>query len=97
ASRDAAAAKRAAVADELNEVRRRSLKLRDQEHQLSLSAEQVRHERKTLADRLRDDYRIELADLEHEPSPQEASERATVEEEIESLRRKINQIGAVNL
>jgi len=83
--RDAAASQRATVADELTEIRRRSLNLRDKEHQLSLSAEQVRHERKTLADRLRDDYRIELAELENEPSPEEASERSAVEEEIESL------------
>jgi chromosome segregation protein len=95
--RDLAASQRVAVADELNALRKRSLKLRDKEHQLSLAAEQVRNERKTLADRLRDDYRIELADLTNEPSPEEASERAAVEEEIESLRRKINQIGAVNL
>jgi chromosome segregation protein len=95
--RDAAVAQRAAVADELSAVRRRAMKLRDKEHQLSLAAEQVRHERKTLADRLREDYAIELAELTHEPTVEEARERAAVEEEIESLRRKINQIGAVNL
>ncbi len=97
ARRDTSAGQRAKIAEELTELRRRSVKFRDKEHQLSLSAEQVRNERKTLADRLRDDYRIELADLTNEPSPEEASERAAVEEEIESLRRKINQIGAVNL
>jgi chromosome segregation protein len=97
ARRDAAALERTTSIDSLNAVRRRALKLRDKEHQLSLAAEQVRHERRTLADRLREDYRIELADLTDEPSPAEAQERAAVEEEIESLRRKINQIGAVNL
>jgi chromosome segregation protein len=97
ARRDAAAAVRAGLADRLNSVRRRAITLRDEEHELSLAAEQVRHERRTLADRLREDYRIELAELTHEPSAEEAQERAEVEEEIESLRRKINQIGAVNL
>jgi len=97
ARRNAAANERTALTDSLNAVRRKALKLRDKEHQLSLAAEQVRHERRTLADRLREDYRIELADLTDEPSPAEAQERAAVEEEIESLRRKINQIGAVNL
>jgi len=62
-----------------------------------LAAEQVRHERKTLADRMRDDYRIELAEVEHGESNEAAGERSAVEEEIETLRRKINQIGAVNL
>lgn len=95
--RDTAAGQRTAVADELNALRKRAIKLRDKEHQLSLSAEQVRNERKTLSDRLREDYRIELAELTNEPSPEEANERVAVEEEIESLRRKINQIGAVNL
>jgi chromosome segregation protein len=96
-AREEAAAARSAVADALNAVRRRALKLRDTEHEHSLAAEQVRHERRTLADRLREDYRIELAELTHEPSAEEAEQRAAVEEEIETLRRKINQIGAVNL
>jgi chromosome segregation protein len=97
ARRDAAAAQRGQIADALAAVRRRALALRDQEHRTELSAEQVRHERRTLADRLREDYGLELAELTHEASPEEAAERAAVEEEIESLRRKINQIGAVNL
>jgi len=97
ARRDVAAGQRAAQAEELNAVRRRGLALRDKEHELSLAAEQQRHQRQTLADRLREDYSIELAELTHEPSLQEVQERAAAEEEIESLRRKINQIGAVNL
>jgi len=95
--RDTATAARASIASELNVLRRRAAKVRDRQHELELSAEQVRHERRTLADRLREDYQIELADLTQEPSAEEAQERAAVEEEIESLRRKINQIGAVNL
>jgi chromosome segregation protein len=95
--RDLATAERTAQAGELSTLRRRAAKLRDKQHELELSAEQVRHERRTLADRLREDYRIELADLTHEPTAEEAQERAAVEEEIESLRHKINQIGAVNL
>jgi chromosome segregation protein len=95
--REAAQGDRAKVAEELTVLRRRALGLRDREHQLQLSAEQVRGERKTLADRLREDYGIELAEIAQEPSPEEASQRAAVEEEIASLRRKINQIGAVNL
>jgi chromosome segregation protein len=95
--RNAAVAQRAAAAEALSAARTQTLKLREKEHQLSLAAEQVRHERRTLADRLREDYGIELAEVTHEPSPEEARERAAVEEEIEGLRRKIQQIGAVNL
>jgi chromosome segregation protein len=97
ASRDHAVAERSGVADELATVHRQARALRDQQHQLDLAAEQIRHQRQTLADRLREDYGIDLAALEHEPSPEEAQERVAVEAEIDSLRRKINQIGAVNL
>jgi chromosome segregation protein len=95
--RDAAARQRTQCAEELATFRREALRLRDKEHELALAVEQVRHQRQTLADRLREDYQIDLAELTHEPTPEEAHERAAVEEEIESLRRKINQIGAVNL
>ena len=96
--RDAAAADRGALTDQLGALRRRTVKLRNEEHQQQLAAEQVRHERKTLADRMRDDYSIDLAAAaDAESSPEAAQERAAVEQEIESLRRKIHQIGAVNL
>jgi chromosome segregation protein len=95
--RDQATAERGRAGDRLASLRRRAHKLRDQQHQLELSAEQVRHERRSLADRLREDYGIELSAVTAEPSQEEAQERAAVEQEIESLRRKINQIGAVNL
>jgi chromosome segregation protein len=95
--REVALADRGRVAEHLASLRRRAQKLRDQQHQLEMSAEQVRHERRSLADRLREDYGIDLAAATDQPSPQEAEERAAAEEEIESLRRKINQIGAVNL
>jgi chromosome segregation protein len=95
--RDAAQAQRGQIADGLTACRRRALALRDDEHRVELAAEQVRHERRTLESRLREDYGLEIAELTHEPSGEEAQQRATVEEEIESLRRKINQIGPVNL
>ncbi|MDX1946881.1 MAG: chromosome segregation protein SMC [Pirellulaceae bacterium] len=95
--RDLAQTERNAVAEQLATLRKRLQKARDQQHQLQLAAEQVRHDRRTLADRLREDYGIELAEASEQPSPEEAQERVAVEAEIESLRRKINQIGAVNL
>ncbi|MEX2174917.1 MAG: chromosome segregation protein SMC [Pirellulaceae bacterium] len=97
ATRNRTQAERGQIVEQLTALRRRALKLRDGEHQLELSAEQVRHERRTLADRLREDYGIELAELIQEPTAEQAQERAAAVEEIELLRRKINQIGAVNL
>jgi chromosome segregation protein len=95
--KDAAQRQRGQVADALAALRRRALSLRDQEHQLEMSAEQIRHQRQTLADRLREDYGIELTEILQAGTEAEAAERAAALDEVESLRRKINQIGAVNL
>jgi chromosome segregation protein len=78
-------------------VRARIRKVEAKLHAKELAAGEVRHERTTLADRLREDYSIELADLEHEPSAEELQERTTVEREIADLRGKLNSIGGVNL
>lgn len=97
AARDALARERSQLTEALQKLRRQQKKAEEELHRLDLAAEGVRHERQTLAGRLREDYNIELAELTHEPSAEEAAERQAVEEEIETLRRKINQIGAVNV
>lgn len=76
---------------------RRLRKLEEEQHAHDLAAGEVRHERTTLADRLREDYGIELAAATHDENPDEAQERQQVEEEIASLRRKINSVGAINM
>ncbi len=78
-------------------ARGRVRKLEGRLHAKELAANEVRHERTTLADRLREDYGIELAELEHEPSAEELQERTAVEREIADLRGKLNSIGGVNL
>lgn len=115
---------RQTLADGIAKLRRQQRKLEEQQHEQELAANEVRHERQTLADRLRDDYGIDLAaqpttpppsapatprvvhpldagdEDEAEEAPLEMSEeeqRASVEEEIASLRRKISNIGAVNM
>lgn len=47
--------------------------------------------------RLREDYGIELAELERQPAGEELQQRERVQQEIEELRRKINNLGNVNL
>ncbi len=80
------------------EGRRREIhRLEDKCHRLDLAAEQARSERDHLAQRLRDDYGIELAAMQTEETDEEVHEREAVGEEIDDLRRKINNIGAVNL
>jgi chromosome segregation protein len=88
---------RGEIADEVQRQRKMLRKLEDQQNEKKLEAGEIRHERSTLADRLREDYGIELADLEHEPTNEQQHEREAVEEEIASLRRKLTNIGAVNM
>ncbi len=91
----AARAQRAATAQQLRLAVR---KLEERQHAVQLSAHEVRHERQTLADRLREDYAIELAELDQQQfTDQELAERELVEQEIADLRRKVQNLGNVNL
>jgi chromosome segregation protein len=82
---------------EATRARAKIRKLEGRLHARQLAASEVRHERGTLADRLREDYGIELAELEHQASPEEIQQRDEVEREIADLRSKLNSIGGVNL
>jgi chromosome segregation protein len=69
-------------------------------HQRDLEATNLRHQRDTLVQRLRDDYQIDIADLL--PSPPNTRETgdidpAAVQQEIEELRRKLGRLGSVNM
>jgi chromosome segregation protein len=97
AQREAWREDRSRLAADAQRTRARIRKLEARLHAKDLAAGEVRHERTTLADRLREDYAIELAELEHEPSAEELQERTSVEREINDLRAKLNSIGGVNL
>jgi chromosome segregation protein len=97
AQRDEWRQKKAELSAEAQRARTKIRKLEARLHAQELAAGEVRHERQTLADRLREDYGIELAQLQHEPSEEELAERAEVEREIAELRSKLNSIGGVNL
>ncbi|NQT39244.1 MAG: chromosome segregation protein SMC [Planctomycetes bacterium] len=72
-------------------------KLDEKVHAQELLAADVLHQRDAMADRMREDYGIELAELEHQPSDEEQQAQEEVNQEIEELRRKISNIGNVNL
>jgi chromosome segregation protein len=72
-------------------------KLDEKIHAQELAVHELRHDRAALADRLREDYAIELSELEHEPTEDERHRRDEAQQEIDELRRKINQLGNVNL
>ncbi|PHS00319.1 MAG: chromosome segregation protein SMC [Blastopirellula sp.] len=81
---------------EANLARQNLRGIEEKIHRKELSAGDIRHERGTMATRLREDYGIELAELEEEPDPEEAEQRTAIDEEIADLRRKVSNIGAVN-
>jgi len=97
--REALRTRRGELARQVQQTRSEIHSLEEQIHSRQLSAEGLRHERQTLAARLREDYGIELAELEHELELTEAEqhEREAVEQEIAELRRKLANIGNVNL
>jgi chromosome segregation protein len=85
------------VASACQRIRADIHKREERRHQVELAAGEVRHERASLLERLQEDYGIEEADLEREPTEEEVRERQEIDEEIAQLRRKLNHIGAVNL
>jgi chromosome segregation protein len=72
-------------------------KLEEQMHAQDLAVNEIRLERAALENRLREDYGIELELLSQQPTPEEIQERNQVEAEITDLRRKLTNIGGVNL
>jgi chromosome segregation protein len=96
-SRELLRRKRTELTAESQRLRNKTRKAGETIHAEDLAANEIRHERSSLADRLRDDYNIELAELEHVPSDEEQRLREEVQGEIDDLRRKINNLGNVNV
>jgi chromosome segregation protein len=90
-------ARRRGFADARQRLRGEISARQERRHRLELSAGEVRHERHTLAERLREDYGIEIADIERPVSEDEQRQREEIDDEIAQLRRKLTSIGAVNL
>ncbi len=95
--REAIQEQRTQRTSEVQRIRSRLRKIEEKIHAKQLAANEVSHERTTLADRLREDYGIELSELEHDPTAEGQQQREAVQEEIDELRRKINHLGNVNL
>ncbi len=67
-------------------------------HTTELQIEKLNLEREQLAVRLREDYGIDLAELDRaDESPQAQAERAEIDAEIADLRQKLGSIGTVNM
>ena len=95
--RNAVGSERGELVSQTQRIRSQIRKAEEKIHAEDLAMGEVRHRRDSLADRLREDYGIELAALELEPSEEEQRHREEVQEEIEDLRQKLNNLGNVNL
>ena len=84
--------------ERLARLRQQWQQLEQDRHQRELEANRARLERDSLAQRVREDYGIELAELEELPTTEEEQrQREEVDREIADLRRRIGNIGAVNM
>jgi chromosome segregation protein len=82
---------------ELSGVRDQNRTVNDHLHQAHLRAEQLTMQRVQLAERLQDDYGIDIGAVENvELSEEELAKRDQFDEEITKLRKKIGAIGSVN-
>jgi len=95
--RDELGAARTQLTGELQRIRSRIRKLEERVHETDMAAGEIRHERTTLADKIREAYQIELAAMDVAPTQEEQRRREEVQEEIDELRRRINHLGNVNL
>ncbi|HEY5313258.1 MAG TPA: AAA family ATPase, partial [Pirellulales bacterium] len=93
--------RRAELAAQAGRSRAAARELEEAQHARELDAQQIRLERTNLAARLQEDYAIDLAAAAEAPPeaglPAELPDRASTEQEIADLRRKLNNLGNVNL
>jgi chromosome segregation protein len=97
AARETLAAERARWSVQLNGLRKRVQQLGELLHRKELTAHDLRHERQGLAERIRDDYGIEIEQLEGAAGDAQQSAREEIEYEIADLRHKLGQLGSVNM
>jgi chromosome segregation protein len=80
AERDAERARRQELLDQLQRVRSAWQSRQEEAHALDLKVRDLEHRRTALADRIREDYGIELAEIVQEDSPQRAQREDGQEE-----------------
>ncbi|MCS7046109.1 MAG: AAA family ATPase, partial [Gemmataceae bacterium] len=107
AQRDSKRQERARLVQLVQSIRTEWRDHQDQYHSLELTVNDVRHQRDTLVERLRDDYQLELAELyaargaaaatAAESDQEPGGDADAVQQEIAELRRKIQRLGNVNL
>jgi chromosome segregation protein len=86
------------VQRELDELRSGQQQLDERRHALDLEIHRLLLERESLAQRVRDDYGVELAELDELADVAELPQnRDEIDQEIQDLRRRLSNMGAVNM
>jgi chromosome segregation protein len=89
--------RRKEIANTIQTLRKRHRKVEELQHKKELEAGEAKHQRNTMAERLLEDFGIDISKPMGEDSEEDQEERVEVEAEINELRRKLNNIGAVNM
>jgi chromosome segregation protein len=96
AQRNQADDERQQIAGRLNTVREELQQARDRLHEIDLRESQLSMERSQLSQRLQDDYGIDVARLDSGEA-ELTGDRESIDKEISDLRKKIGNIGSVNM
>lgn len=80
---------------EARNAREQLQELQQQQSGLTIRSGELQMKRNTIVERVRDDYGIELSEIGDEL--EDAGQREELESEISDLRRKLGNIGAVNM
>ena len=90
--------RRETLGKQLQQARRKIDETQSQQAQLELSVARIKDKRQSLADRLHDDYEIDLPKVAAAAPPQPSEiNRKQVEREINQLREGLHRIGSVNV
>jgi chromosome segregation protein len=103
--RQACQADRVGAVADADGTRNQTAAVRGRVHALRLQLQQVEQQRQSLADRMLEDYKLDLHELanggggatEHDGSPASPLDRAAVEAEMRDLREQMQAGGPVNL
>lgn len=88
---------RKTLAERLRQQRQAQRTAEETLNECTLRARQLSLERDQLAQRLLEDYGLQVEQLLHEETPEQAESREEIDREITELRQKIGAIGAVNM
>jgi chromosome segregation protein len=100
--RDLQRQERQAAAERAHAAREAWRRHQEQAHARELEVNEVRHRRDTLVGRLREDYQLDLAELNQQAlsggfQSADLADPNAANEEIAELRRKLGRLGSVNL